>query len=117
MDRFTVVLPRRKKNETGQISGPATKIVLATGTCTEVCRVPVEACFHTPLHCVPLACPRKIQLSLKQIPEPRNHRARSSVESLIEAIDELQTRIGVGRRHKRRRRPRETQRRRPEKTR
>src|SRR5258707_13484640 len=105
MDRFTVVLPRRKKNETGQISGPATKIVLAIGTCTEVCRVPVEACFHTPLHCVPRARPRKIQLSLEQIPEPRYHRAISPIERLIEAIDELQSRLGVVRSRKRRRRP------------
>src|SRR5258706_4907311 len=106
-----------KRNKTGKKRAPATKIVLATGTCTEVCRVPVEACFHTPLHCVPRARPRKIQLSLEQIPEPRHHRARSAIERLIQTIVELECRIGVVRGHKRRRRPCKTQRCRPEKAR
>src|SRR6202047_262705 len=109
------MLSTRRRNEHGRINCSTTKIVLAIGTYPEVCRVPVKACFHTPLHRVPRARPRKIQLSLEQIPERRHHRARRSIERLIEAIDELQSRISVVRRHKRRRRSREAHRRRPEK--
>src|SRR5271154_2217163 len=96
------------RNEHWRVNRSTTKIVLAVGTYTEVCRVPVKACFRTPLHRVPRARPRKIQLSLEKIPKRRHPRARRSIERLIEAIDELQSRIAVVRRHKRRRRSRET---------
>ena len=111
------MLSSRGRNEHRRINCSAAKIVLAVRTYTEVCRVPVKASFRTPLHGVPRARPRKIQLSLEQIPERRHHRARRSIVRLIKAIDELQSRIGVVRGHKRRGRSRETHRCRPEKVR
>ena len=67
--RLNIMLSARRRNEHGRINRPTAKIVLAIGTDTEICRVPVKACFRTPLHRVSRCRPGKIQLSLEQIPE------------------------------------------------
>jgi len=68
---------------------------------------PGKACSTPHFTGVPRARPAKIPIVPGTNSRTRHHRARRSIERLIKAIDELQSRIGVVRRHKRRRRSRE----------